>query len=120
MYYIYKTIGTEWSYLRDEELCGAADTLDNAKLIVSALESIDPTGGHREIRTESNEVVDIHKKFYILRLVKNEWGFVYSRDKVGIADSLENAKELLKEISNGSSTSKYWEIRDENGNVIEP
>ena len=118
MFYIYRIVGTEWSNLHDEELCGAADTLENAKLIVDALEAIDPTGGHREIRTESGEVVELEEqKFYILKLERHELGFVCSREVVGIADTLANARRLYREMA-GESTKNY-QLVDKDWKAVE-
>ena len=116
-YFVYKLIGTEWKNRFDEELCGAADTRENAELLVSALESIDPTGGHREIRTESEEVVP-QGKYYILKLQRHECGPVCSRDIVGMADTLANAKILMRDISKGIRP-ENWEIRDKDWNTVD-
>ena len=117
MFFIYKKIGTEWKNVFDEELCGAADTYENAQRVVDALEEIDPTGGHREIRNESDEVI-APQKYYILKLERHELGFVCSRDIVGIADTLANARQLYKEMA-GAPTSKNFEIVDAEWNVVE-
>ena len=116
-YFIYKIIGNEFGR-PDEELCGAADTLDNAKLLVSALENIDPTNGHREIRTDSFEVVELEEqKYYLLHLERHELGAVCQRVRVGMADTLVNARRLLKELAKDNYHN--WEIRDKDWNIVE-
>lgn len=126
MYYIYRIIASEWR--KDEELCGAADTLENAELLVDAMNVLDEA--HREIRTESGEVALLKKrKYYVYHVLTTETGIPAEENLVGIADTLENAREFLKEMSQPpedeieddlpSEEQDIWKIKDEDGNIVE-